>query len=282
MKLAYLIAAAFAIAATLMGAVNAYNNAMAINHGRFVLNDLTMLVSGLAIAAAMIFLVLPIVWKHSKSGAVVAFIAATLCTITSTHYTVTRVGGLTDTNASTAISHNAKLQRAIDKVDVLAKDKRAECATGYGRKCRGLMKDLKAAETALAGIGARMVVDPAAERFSAAVGGAITPEQYRTALPLITGMAPDLVIGVLFMIAGVFLQLTMKPAPVTVTAEVVRVEPAHPVIAALRDHGATSNRELARRLGWQESRTSKAVARLKADGLVTSEQTGRNKVISVV
>ena len=278
MKLNYLIAAAFTSAAVFVGGVNAYNNSMAINHGQFVLNDLTMLVIGLSLAAAMISFSLPTMWRRSLVAGMIAVIAIVTCDLTSVHYTVTRIGGLTDTNAQTAISHNAKLQRAIDKVDVLAKDKRAECATGYGRKCRGLMKDLKAAESALAGINGRMVIDPAAERFSAVTGGAITPELYRTALPIVTAGALELVINVLFSIAGTFAALG-KSQPVTVTAEVVRVEPQHPVIVALGDD-KLSNRELATRLGWSESRTSKSVARLRAEGQVTAHQIGRQKAIA--
>ncbi len=302
----YILFAVFATAGVGLGTVNVWNNAMAINDGTFILNDLTAVVAGLAITAALVSLALAMISKRSTVLALLAVFVIAGCTATSLHYTITRVGGVADNGASESIAHNTRIDRAKARTSELRslitpqmQTEARECR-GYieGRsnpknwpKCltaRGMLQgyrdELATHTAALASLGAVRVVDPAAERISSAVGGVISPEQYRRVLPLITAGALELGVNLLLAIAGLFVAGSPGGSPLRKQPDVIEAHavPLDPVVLALRQHGATSNRELARRLGWSEAKTSRSVRDLRRDGVLISQQAGRQKLISLV
>ena len=266
-----------------LGAVNVWNNAMAINGGTFHWNDLTMLVAGLAVTGALLSVASPALFGRSVIVGLLAMATVIGCTTTSLHYTIHRVGGVSDAGATEALAHNLRINRADAKVISLRKAEKAECATGIGPQCRHLRTKLDAAETALAALGAPRVVDPSAERISRAAFGVITPEQYRTVRPLVTAASLELGCNLLLVVAGLFAPAgsSRRRRNSVIEATAVDITPC-PVTEALAFSSATSNRELAQRLGWSESKTSRAVANLRRAGAVTSTQHGRQKLIALV
>jgi Meiotically up-regulated gene 113 len=95
----YIAAAAFATAGIGLGVINVWNNAVAVNGGTFVLNDLTALVTGLAVVSAMLALSLAAISRKSKITAALAVIVIAGCVFTSVGYTLARVGDVTDPTA---------------------------------------------------------------------------------------------------------------------------------------------------------------------------------------
>lgn len=274
--------ALFASAGVALGVINAWNNATAINGGSFQWNDLTMLVVGLAVTGALLSAAMWSLFGRSIIVGLVCLATVIGCTTTSLHYTLHRVGGASDTGAAEALDHNARIDSATTKVKNLTTAERDECATGIGPLCRDKRRKLAAAEVALAALGARRVVDPSAERVSRAMFGMVSAEQYRTALPMITAASLELGCNLLLVVAGLFAPSgsSRNRRDSVIEGEARDITPS-PVIEALRLTGATSNRELALRLGWTESKTSRAVARLRRAGAVTSEQHGRQKLIAI-
>jgi hypothetical protein len=265
-----------------LGAVNVWNNAMAINGGSFRLNDLTMLVAALAVTGALLAVASPALFGRSVIVGLLAMATVIGCTTTSLHYTIHRVGGVSDAGAAEALAHNIRIDRAVIKVRTLATAEQAECATGIGPQCRDLRKKLDAAEAGLAALGAPRVVDPSAERISRAAFGLITPGQYRTVRPLITAASLELGCNLLLVVAGLFAPSgsSRRQRGSVIEATAVDITPC-PVTEALQLSGAASNRELAQRLGWSESKTSRAVATLRRAGAVTTKQHGRQKLIAL-
>lgn len=274
--------AIFAIAGVGLGAVNVWNNAMAINGGNWVWNDLTVLVAGLAVTGALLSAATPALFGRSLILGVLCIATIAGCMTTSLHYTLHRVGGVSDAGAADAQAHNIRINRAIAKVTDLRQREKTECDTGVGPRCKGLRTRLDTAEAALAVLGARRVVDPSAERIERALFGLVTAEQYRTVRPLITATSLELGCNLLLVIAGLFASSgsSRNRRDGVIEATAVDITPC-PVTEALALSGATSNRELAQRLGWTESKTSRAVASLRRAGLVTSKQHGRQKLIAI-
>jgi hypothetical protein len=92
----YLAAVVFAIAGVGLGVINVWNKSVAINGGSFIRNDLTMLVSGLAIVSALLSLMLGPISRNSKVTATLAVVVIAGCVFTSVGYTLPRVGDVAD------------------------------------------------------------------------------------------------------------------------------------------------------------------------------------------
>ncbi len=296
--------AIFAIAGVGLGGVNVANNATAINGGEIVWNDLTLLVAGLAITGALLSAALASVIRRSLIVGSLMALTVLGCTATSLHYTLHRVGGVSDAGAHTALAHNAQLAHHRREVSRLTGEIEKQ-QTIAARECRGY-RDGKSnpkrwpncltarglvaqwtaqktsAEAKLAALGAPRVTDPSAERVSQATGGLITPAQYRTLRPLVTAGSLELGCNLLFVVAGMFAPAGgRRQRGSVIEAHAVDITP-DPVVEALRLSGAASNRELAQRLGWSEAKTSRAVKRLRHEARVTSHQHGRQKLIALV
>lgn len=272
----YLIAFAFASAGVGLGVVNTWNNAMAVNGGTFQWNDLTMLVAGLAITAALLSASLVPVSRMSKMVGVLCMLAIAGCVFVSVGYTLSRVGSVADDGASGALAHNAKIERVEREIKSLTAKRDVEEANGgCGKNCRNIERRLEAQRAALAGLGANRVVDPAGERLEVATFGLLTAARYRTLHPVITATTLELSVSLLLTISGLFAASGKRREPITID-----LKPIDPVSIALQS-GPASNRELAKRLGWTESRTSRAVQRLTDQRLVTVCQDGRGKRIEM-
>lgn len=282
MMFRYLIAAVFATAGVGLGTVNVWNNAMSINGGELVFNDLSLLVAGLAIASAMLAASAGAVWTRSKLVGALCVLAVIGCTITSVGYTLGRVGDKADDRAAEALEHNAKLERAEQRVARLVGDVRDEAARGgCGPKCRALKEDLAAAERALASLGARRVVDPAGERIEAVTAGLWSADHYRTAHPVITAATLELCVSLLLTVAG----LIWSPARVRETrVEIINPEPVDPILRALQLSGGRvgSNNELAEMLRLPAPRVTERVRLLESAGAVRTYRDGKSKVIELV
>lgn len=274
----YLIAAVFATAGVALGVINTWNNAVQINGGSLIWNDLTAVVAGLAVTGALLSLGLGAIAQRSRLVACLAVVAIIGTIATSVGYTLGRVGSVADTGAADALAHNARLERAEQRVADLRQQVVAEAANGgCGPQCRALKSDLSAAQTQLDALGARRVEDPAGERIAAATGGLIPAAAYRTAHPVIVAGTLELGVSLLLSVAGLFAasgQRRRAPRVIDITPE-----PVDPVLQALKA-GPVSNRELARRLGWSEAKTSRTVAQLTEAGTVTATREGRSKMIA--
>lgn len=276
----YILMIIFATVGLGLGAINVWNNSVAINNGHLVFNDLTAMVAGLAITAMMLSASLAMVFRRSAFFGVLVALTIVGCTATSLHLTLTRVGGVSDGAAKAALSHNAKIDQTQSEVKRLVAAESAECSTGIGPKCRKLGKDLQAAKSALVGLGARQVVDPAAERVSAALQGVISPAQYRVALPLITAGSLELGVNLLVAVAGMFASGGNRKQ-VVVEAQAVDITPADPVVCLLRRRNGAklTNAQVADALGISAPAASNRVKRLVADGVVRRERVGREVAI---
>ena len=272
----YIVLAAITTVAVALSLVNWWLSSIAANNGVFVFNDMTALIGVNQVLAVVASSAAVWLWTvKQRSWSVVAVVVVLGCTVTDMHYTIKRVGSMSDTGVEDARGHNVLISRAYTRVEELKADVRAEAARGgCGKQCRIIKADLAQAQMTLASLGARRVEDSAAERVSAAFGGRFTPDQYRKALPVITAVALSLGCSLLFAMVTI-----MAMAGQVAAQRIIDVTP-NPVIAEL-EQGATSNRELAKRLGWSEDKTSKQVKKLCASGMVKSEQRGRCKMISL-
>lgn len=279
----YLIAAVFATAGVALGAVNVWNNATQVNHGTFVVNDLTAVVCGLAAAGALLSLGLGAVAQRSRLTAALMVVAILGCSATSVGYTLGRVGGVADAEAARALAHNANLARAERLVSDLSHKRDAEAAKGgCGRECRKIETRLDAARVALAGLGARAVVDPAGERLAAATGGLITADAYRTAHPVIVAGTLELGVSLLLTIGGLFASGGRTRAKDEAPRSMIDITPpttADPVIAALQQHKRPLlNQELARLAGVSDATAHRRVRDLVAAGRVAKYREGQRGV----
>jgi hypothetical protein len=273
----YLAAVLFGTAGIALGGINIWNNATQVNGGHFVWNDLTAVVLGLAVAGGLLSLAIGAVSRQSRAIAALAVIAVIGCSATSVGYTLARVGSVADSRAAEALAHNARIERATKLVDKIDAERKAEVAKGgCGRECRKIEARLAAARTALDDLGARRVVDPAGERLEAVTGGWISAKGYHTAHPVIVAGALELCVSLLLTVAGLFGAPSTRRAPRIIDITPVAVDP---VLQALKA-GPVSNRELARRLGWSEAKTSRHVAQLEQSGSIVANREGRSKMIA--
>jgi len=299
----YMLAAIFAIAGVALGAVNVWNNAIAINGGTFVLNDLTAIVAGLAILSALLSLALGSIAQHARVVAALAVATIIGCTFVPVGYTLNRVGGVADAKAGGAMAHNRQIERTRKQIASLG-PKLDEQRMIAARECRGYVAgkskakrwpncltarglianyeaDLAASNAALTRLGAYRVSDPAGRRLEALFGALMPAKRYQVAHPVVTAVTLELGVALLLTIAGIFATggVSRRRVPTVIDATATEISP---VVTALRSAGAASNRELARRLGWSETKTCRAVQTLVRDGTLRSEQHGRQKLIALV
>jgi hypothetical protein len=279
----------FATVGLVVAVVNVINNAVSVNNGTFAWNDVTGVVIGLALASALFSLSLGLVWKRSAITSLLMMVAVAGCVMTSVGYTLSRLGDLADTGVSAAVAHNEQRKRLSSEIIVLTdernqearRDRRGRISAKRGRcgkKCQAIEDKIEARKLALAKLGPAKSVDPAGQRLEAALGWAgVTADGYRKALPVVTAGTLELSISLLLTIAGMFLA---SGVPVR-SGRIIDVTPIDPVVEQLRLSGAASNRELSKRLGWSEAKTSRQVKRLCADGQVVSQQHGKAKLISL-
>lgn len=295
----YLFIAAIAIVAIALSIVNWWLSSIAANNGVFVFNDMTALIGVNQVLTVVASSAAVWLWtQKQRSWSAIAVIVVLGCTITDMHYTIKRVGSMSDTGVETARGHNTQIARKLIRVETLEaeikdqmKIEARECRNykpGISDKrrwplcltARGLLDghraELVEVRDGLAALGARRVEDSAAERVSAAFGGAFTPDQYRKALPVITATALSLGCSLLFAMVTI-----MAMAGQVASARIIDVTP-NEAYSALSEHGALSNRECAKRAGISETKCSRQIKKLCQDGLATSEQRGRQKVIKLV
>jgi len=276
----YIIAALLASAGVALGVINVWQNAVAIN-GAVEFNDLTAFVAAIAVLAALASLLAGVVRRRWPLAALFGALIVAGCTITSVHYTLTRIGGQADTSATTALEHNARLAQAAENVSFLRGEVKAEAARGgCGRKCQDLKADLNAAQAVLVGLGSRRVVDSAAERVEAATGGLWAAPHYRVALPVIQAITIEAGVAWLLFMSGQFFGLSLRTRP-RFRTEVM--EPTDPIIQALMISGgrAGSNNELAALARLPAPRVTERVKILERAGEVRTYRDGKAKVIEL-
>lgn len=270
MRSSTIAAAIFAIVGGSLGCINVWNNATQVNGGTFVVNDLTAVVCGLAVASALLSLALGAIAKRSAITTALAVVAIIGCTITSVGYTLGRVGDAADQGAAAALAHNAQIERAEALVSQLDNERKEEAANGGCKtECKKIEKRLDDARASLAALGVRQVTDPAGERIEAISGGWITAVGYRTAHPAIVAGALEISVSLLLTIAGLFAASPQRQATV------IDITPINPVLAVLPPGRAISNKALARQLGLSEATASRRVRDLRRQGLLTVERKGR-------
>lgn len=306
----YLIFAVFTMAGIALGALNVWNNAMAINDGQLVFNDLTGIVAGLAVTGALLSLALGSIAKRSWIVGLMAAVVIVGCTVVSVGYTLKRVGGVSDAGAGDALAHNGRIKRTKGRLaDLRSKlEKQREVAA---RECRGYKPgksnpakwplcltaqglvgsyeaDIAAANATLNRLGAPRVADSAGQRIEALLGGVgITAERYRTAHPVITAGTLELGVNLLLTVAGLFAasggQRRRSEAPGKPNdGEMIDITPADPVERLLRQQRrALTNTEIAKALGISPPAASQRVRRLIDAGAVRSERVGRKVAISL-
>lgn len=267
-----------------LGAINVWNNAIAINGGDFVLNDLTALVAGLALLAALLSVSLGAVTRKSTVAGVLCVLAIAGCVFTSVGYTLGRVGSVADSGASEALSHNARIELVESEVRALTEKRDAEEANGgCGPQCRAIEKRLEAQRATLAGLGSRMVVDPAGERLEAVTGGWLTAAQYRTAHPVVTAATLELGVSLLLTIAGLFWPKHTAPRLAPVVGEMIDITPADPLVALLKRHPrGLTNDDVAAALSVTKSAASQRVSKLVDAGRISRQRVGREVQIKLL
>ena len=225
----YVAAVAFAIAGVGLGVINAWNNALAINGGQFVVNDLTALVAGLAIVSAMLSLALGEISRQSKVTAALAVLLICGCAFASVGYTLSRVGLVADNGVSDALGHNGEIERIEREItSLVGKRDLEESKGGCGPSCRAIERRLEGQRAALAGLGSRKVVDPAGERLEAVTGGWLTADRYRTLHPVVVAGTLELGVSLLLTVAGLFADSSRK-APVAMDITPGHAGPSKPI-----------------------------------------------------
>lgn len=275
--MSYIIGALLASAGVALGVINVWQNAVAINGGAAEVNDLTAFVAALAVLSALASYVAGVARRRWPLAALVGVLIVIGCTITSVHYTLTRVGGQADGAAANALEHNAKLARAEERVAWLVSEVEAEAARGgCGRNCRALKGDLDAARAALDALGGPRVVDPAAERIEAATGGLWASNHYRVALPVIQAVTIEAGVAWLLFMSGQFFGLGLQRR----RQPVVQVVEVDPIVRAIQEAGGRveSNRRLAALADMQAPRVSERVKLLQLEGVIKTSKQGRQVV----
>ena len=294
-----LATALFGAAGIALGAINVWNNATQVNGGTFVLNDLTAIVLGLAVAGALLSLALGAIRQRSTLTTGLAVIAIIGCSATSVGYTLGRVGSAADTGAEAAQAHNARIDRTEAEIARLRGLVTAQASIAANQcigfkpgvsderrwpKCNtarnlvaGYEAQIATEQKTLAQLGAPRVADPAGERLEAVSGGLITAHAYRTAHPVIVAGALELSVSLLLTIAGLFAASGAR-AP-----KVIDVTPVDPVERVLRaQRAAITNRELAQLAGISEASAHRTVKALAGAGRVVKHRDGRAMLIKLV
>jgi hypothetical protein len=303
------IAAALAIASAGLAAilVNTWNNAVSINNGEFVINDLTAVVIILAVGSAILSAMFGYIWRRAKALALFALLLMVCCSLTSFSYTVNRLGFMADAGVADALSHNNAIEAIKGDIEALekshawfVKERNAEAKRDkYGRvskkhgkcstKCLALQKkvdahvaEISAAKAKLAAMGGVRSVDPGGSRLANAAHSlgwsSFTAIGWRNMVPLASSIALEGTGPALLILSG----MMFGGLRIGSSRQIIDVTPIDPVIEQLRANGSASNRELAKALGWSEAKTSRQVKRLVCEGQVSSRQAGKAKLICLV
>lgn len=294
-----LAVALFGAAGVGLGAINVWNNATQVNGGTFVLNDLTAVVLGLAVAGALLSLALGSLRQRSILTTAFAVLAVIGCSATSVGYTLGRVGQAADSGAETAEAHNAQIERTAAEISRLrglvgteAPIAARECAgfkpgvsdvrrwpkcTASRTLIAGYESRIADEQQTLAALGGRHVADPAGARIAAVTGGLITADAYRTAHPVIVAGALELSVSLLLTIAGLFAASDRR------AHRIIDITPTDPVERVLRaQRAALTNRELAQLAGISEASAHRSVKALAGAGRVLKHRDGRAMRIRLV
>lgn len=305
----YIAALLFASAAVALLATNILNNATAINDGVLVFNDLTAVVGGMAIAGALLSLSFGAVASRSRLVALAALLTVVGCTITSVHYTLSRIGGVADTSSA----QGGTYERQKKLIEAEIADRQADVTTweqevakaekGIALECKGRPPksldreswpkcrsyddeaDLARANVAkfsglvskerqtLRALGAPPATDPAAKRLEALVG--LPVATYRNAIPVVTAFSLEGAVNLLFLISGLFMAGGRKQNQGS--AEPMQVMlPEHPIEAVIRkSRRALSNGEVARLTGVSDATATRRVEDLVAQGRLIKTRDGR-------
>lgn len=296
----YAIGGVLATAALAGLAVDTWSNYEAMTAGKGFNMDVGAYVIGIALLGALAGLCFPLAFKHNKVAGIVLVLGWLFGVIFSIGASIDRVGAAKDGKVQARQTVNARVTRAEAAVERYQKrlDNQRSVAA---RECRGyregkskpsrwpkcltardLMQQYEARlDAAIAkrdGLGITGATDPGGARIEALFLGAITAKQWRTYHPIMGVMALTALFNGLLLVAGSMLAGTSHAAPRVIEAEAVEIDP---VIWAVRTGGPASNRELAKRLGWTEAKTSRAVSRLRGEGRLISNQAGRAKLIAL-
>lgn len=317
MVLRYTVAGILAILGGVAAAVNVESNAIAINGGQWVFNDLTRIVATLAVVGAIASMMSGVLWRLSVLWSVVAVAVFAGATYTSVGFTLDRVGQMQDNRTAAARHHNRRIIETRGGIaahtatisqqqEIAARECRGynppsdpARRTAYDQRwpncltARGLIEAAEAKHAAatalLATLGAPKPVDPAGERYAALTGGWLTAERYQISQPFAAAWTLELGVNLLFAAAGLFAagprrrtiapQGQIEPAGQAVTV----ITPADIAHRALIQAGRPlSNGELAELLGWHETKTSRNIKLLRADNRVISQRDGQRVLITAL
>ena len=259
--------------------IDTWSNVVSIGGGVIRWDDNTAYVIGIASASALAGLFCPFALQRHRAIGLILAIGWALGTLYSVGASLDRVGGAKDRAHHVVASTNARIKRLDARIAELRAMREAESKLGgCGKRCMTLQAKLETAERDLDGVGIEQIDDPGGQRIEALTFGAVRAADYRLFHPVVGVVALTALFNGLLLLAGAILAAGSKRAPVVIDAEATEIDP---IVQDLRANGSASNRELARRLGWSETKASRRVKLLTEQGSVQAQQVGRSKVIAL-
>jgi len=277
-------------------AVNTGNNLAEINRTAFAL-DTSAVIVGLAVMSALLSLSVVPIWRLSRPTALLAGVIVLGCMITSVRLTTDRIGGVDDTGRQISRNTNGRIARADQAIAALSKKIEAQRPVA-GRECRGyvegrsspklwpkcltarsLISDyetkLEATQAERGTLGEKVTEARHSERFLTWIAGTRAGTAATMVQPVLIATLLEIGTALLLSISGLFASNARRHT-------VIDLKPVtlDPVLAVLQ-RGPLSNRELAKRLGWSEAKTSRQVALRERAGDLNAVRKGKVKLIAL-
>lgn len=291
----YCISAIFAIAGLALLVVNTGNNVAEITRTEWAMDTVAVVV-GLSIMAALLSLFLARIWGLSWVCGLVALTVTIGCAATSMRLTMDRIGGVDEDSKHGGRVINGRIQRAdaeVERLQRLIESQRPIAA----RECRGHIEGrsdpkrwpncltaqglidqyeagMATAKAERVKLGEAVTVERHSERFLGWVFGPNAGRASAMIQPVMIASLLEVGTALLLSIAGLFASSGGRRQP-----PIIDVTPIDPAVAVLKA-GPLSNRQLAARLGWSESRASRHIQALASDGLVSVARDGKRKLIA--
>ena len=277
MVMPYIIGIALATAGIIGLSVDTLNNVKAMG-GEY---DVALYVATISILGAVAGLAGPFSIKRNMLVGFVLMVGWAGATLFSIGASIDRIAGAKDDKVRASVSLNDERKRINKRIkDLTAKRDKEAKRGGCKTICMRWQDKLERLEEKRDNLGSAATVHSGGKRIEALTFGPVRAEQWQLAHPVVGVVALSLMVNALFVIAGGMLA-TSPTKQVIASVQVAEVLPPSPVVQALKIAGPINNRELAKRLGWSESRTSREGNSLRRSGMLSSKQHGRAKLIAL-
>lgn len=271
----YTLAAIFAIASVGGLTVDTWSNVAAMGGGL----DVRVYVATIAVLGALAGFFISVAFQHNKLAGLILVMGWALGVVFSIGASIDRISGAKTARVHASASLNARIQRLDKEIRDTRTEMADEAKTGRGPNYNKLKDELKVLREQRRQFGIVKDDDPGSTTIAFVTAGAIKAKDWRITHPVMGVLALTCIFNAMLLLAGTMFA-SARSQPKVINAKATEVH--NPVVNALRQHGALSNRELARRAKISETKSSRIVKRLCEDGQAVSEQCGRQKVIKLV